>query len=573
MDAAERPSLTLSALLSPIARRVPTIAVATLLVLAAVPRPGSASAHAAAPTPTVAKVDTTQLCLDTATAPTFCRLARDTDDPALLTVEGAGFTPRSTAVLTLTTNLVGGTLYGYAVNLQGANLRRETGTPPALPAQGATTILRTSTFTSTVQTGLTGHLLAMVLNYCQPASATIVAADGATHRATPVRHSPECSDTSTYTLSSFDASSSESLYNTLPPSVCDLEATHPNVCHAGFLGEAESPGALTVVGTGYAANQHVRVTISGADYGTVSFQDTADDDGILDTQSTQTVSCSIDDAQVTVADAANHTLARGIAPAPCFKQDLPGTSYSSGASTWPVGGVPIGLVVAGLVAYRRRGRRGSARVSRAVPTVRARLLIDGTPLYYSEDDTVDPIATLPRGQELFTFLALDPASLWRPVKLPDGGPAGYIPCGAQLFICYTARVAGDATLYEEPDAGSRILLRLDPGAPLLVIGEARQESGTWHMVRIDAATVGYLAPATALRENRPSAARTGAYRLRANRDMVLGGLWCIGGTIVTVVTYQAAASGGTYVVAWGAIVFGGYQFLRGLLARLNDPGD
>lgn len=54
--------------------------------------------------------------------------------------------------------------------------------------------------------------------------------------------------------------------------------------------------------------------------------------------------------------------------------------------------------------------------------------------------------------------------------------------------------------------------------------------------------------------------------------MMIGGLWCIGGIFVTVVTYSAATSrGGVYVVAWGAILFGGYRFLRGLLAR-NKSG-
>jgi hypothetical protein len=55
-----------------------------------------------------------------------------------------------------------------------------------------------------------------------------------------------------------------------------------------------------------------------------------------------------------------------------------------------------------------------------------------------------------------------------------------------------------------------------------------------------------------------------ALRARAKRNMVVGGLWCLGGTLVTAVTYAAAQGGGTYTVAWGAIVFGGIQFLRGL---------
>jgi hypothetical protein len=45
---------------------------------------------------------------------------------------------------------------------------------------------------------------------------------------------------------------------------------------------------------------------------------------------------------------------------------------------------------------------------------------------------------------------------------------------------------------------------------------------------------------------------------------------CIGGLIVTAVTYSNASNeGGTYVVAWGAIVFGGYQFIKGIYQKLS----
>jgi hypothetical protein len=57
-----------------------------------------------------------------------------------------------------------------------------------------------------------------------------------------------------------------------------------------------------------------------------------------------------------------------------------------------------------------------------------------------------------------------------------------------------------------------------------------------------------------------------AKRKNASKDLVVGGLWFLGGIIVTVVTYSAASSGGgTYVVAYGAIIFGAVQFVRGLM--------
>jgi hypothetical protein len=57
----------------------------------------------------------------------------------------------------------------------------------------------------------------------------------------------------------------------------------------------------------------------------------------------------------------------------------------------------------------------------------------------------------------------------------------------------------------------------------------------------------------------PIAARRAAGR----RNMLVGGLWCAGGLIVTLVSLAASAGGGTYIVAWGAILFGAIQFIRG----------
>jgi len=57
-----------------------------------------------------------------------------------------------------------------------------------------------------------------------------------------------------------------------------------------------------------------------------------------------------------------------------------------------------------------------------------------------------------------------------------------------------------------------------------------------------------------------------AARVAAQRQMALGALICIVGIAVTLCTFSAASSsstGGTYVVAWGAIIFGAYRFYRG----------
>lgn len=77
-------------------------------------------------------------------------------------------------------------------------------------------------------------------------------------------------------------------------------------------------------------------------------------------------------------------------------------------------------------------------------------------------------------------------------------------------------------------------------------------------------------PINSLR-NPPSRGRGNPLRAHAVRNMVMGGLWCVGGTIVTVLSYASASNqsgGGSYVVAWGAILFGAIQFFRGLAGVL-----
>jgi hypothetical protein len=56
---------------------------------------------------------------------------------------------------------------------------------------------------------------------------------------------------------------------------------------------------------------------------------------------------------------------------------------------------------------------------------------------------------------------------------------------------------------------------------------------------------------------------------RGSKDMLFGALWLFGGIIVTTVTYSSASSGGgRYVVAYGAIIFGAIQFIRGIARSL-----
>lgn len=64
------------------------------------------------------------------------------------------------------------------------------------------------------------------------------------------------------------------------------------------------------------------------------------------------------------------------------------------------------------------------------------------------------------------------------------------------------------------------------------------------------------------------------YKEIAKRTAMIGMAWLVGGLVVTLGTYMAAVNsgGGTYVITWGAILFGGIQAIRSIISysKISD---
>lgn len=57
----------------------------------------------------------------------------------------------------------------------------------------------------------------------------------------------------------------------------------------------------------------------------------------------------------------------------------------------------------------------------------------------------------------------------------------------------------------------------------------------------------------------------------ANNNMLYGALWCSGGLLITFLTYTSASKGGgSYVITWGAIIWGILQFVKGLYQKISS---
>lgn len=55
----------------------------------------------------------------------------------------------------------------------------------------------------------------------------------------------------------------------------------------------------------------------------------------------------------------------------------------------------------------------------------------------------------------------------------------------------------------------------------------------------------------------------------SRHNMAVGGCWLVGGAFATLLSYRAAAPGGAYVVATGAIGYGLIRFLVGFANHLR----
>ncbi len=93
-----------------------------------------------------------------------------------------------------------------------------------------------------------------------------------------------------------------------------------------------------------------------------------------------------------------------------------------------------------------------------------------------------------------------------------------------------------------------------------------------------AAAKSIVANLKAARANAIREARSEAYAKVGTRAVIVGGLWFLGGVTVTLLTYDAAVNspqGGGFLVAWGAILYGGLRLVRGiaLLAKADADED
>ncbi len=190
------------------------------------------------------------------------------------------------------------------------------------------------------------------------------------------------------------------------------------------------------------------------------------------------------------------------------------------------------------------------------PAVDQAVLKQPAVLYKDTNDQSAPIAQLKLGDQVkLGGTRKKGKDQWVEITLPDGRK-GYLPGTSQVFRTIKVKlIQGDTNVLAEPSINSAIKFKVATNEKFYIL----DSSDGWVKIRTRNGNEGYL-------DGRVSVKKLAAVSKEiARRNMVGGALWCIGGGLVTCVSYSAASSsGGTYLITWGAILFGAIQFMQGL---------
>src|SRR3989454_11619736 len=127
-----------------------------------------------------------------------------------------------------------------------------------------------------------------------------------------------------------------------------------------------------------------------------------------------------------------------------------------------------------------------------------------------------------------------------------------------------------------PPHATELEIRSAYGRDVLRLQESASDRVAQFRAALDAAFATLVDPEKRSEYDETLAAATQLNAMGADEDSEAafryarrGGLWFAGGALVTAVTY--AFSEGTYFLAWGPLLFGGFQLVRGLLRYLTVP--
>lgn len=199
--------------------------------------------------------------------------------------------------------------------------------------------------------------------------------------------------------------------------------------------------------------------------------------------------------------------------------------------------------------------------------MKVRIIENPVKVYSDVNDPAITITELSVGSEVeIGGLKKKDGKSWVGVTLSNG-QKGYISGEARIFHIKKVMLnQGNANVYSAPSTQSAVKTMFKKRTTFFLTDTVKQDNQSWIKIRDMQGLEGFIEPKTRIIVIQEAVKATKA---TGKKNMVVGSLWFIGGSLVTILTFSVASGGGSYIVAWGAILFGAFQFLQGLVQFLT----
>jgi hypothetical protein len=199
-----------------------------------------------------------------------------------------------------------------------------------------------------------------------------------------------------------------------------------------------------------------------------------------------------------------------------------------------------------------------------------RNLVSSTPYFQQPDDSQTPAGMLERGEFFILGNTITGANNKSFVSITTlDGQAGFLPGTVKVYGVRVQQTTDPSTpVYSRPETGAPVAFNLPKGSNVLLTDLIADNGKNWILVRDATRREGYVPSVT------PFSQITAPKVNNGSGLMISGALWCGGGIIATAIGYSNASSGsggGSYMIFWGAILFGAWDFLKGLVKFLSSP--
>jgi len=190
--------------------------------------------------------------------------------------------------------------------------------------------------------------------------------------------------------------------------------------------------------------------------------------------------------------------------------------------------------------------------------MRARILDPQVKLYSSPEANALSLATLTEGTEIeIGGVKKKDGKQWVEVIMPTG-QKGYILGNTRIFHFRLATLLQkEVNVYSQPTSDSLVRTRIDKNSKFYLTEVVKVDGMDWVKVRDLVNAEGYIPGQTRIRVLPEKT------KALAKKSLISGAMWLIGGTVVTIVTYSGTSNGGSYIIAWGAILYGAVQLIIG----------